>query len=516
MAWQSRFSLDSRLRLVLSGAVKALFLTVLAASLPLVAASAASKPNIVFIMSDELAYYELEHMGNPYLKTPNIDQMAKDGIRFTHAYAAAPVCAPLRCNLMTGKHAGHASVRANDGGTPLRADEATVASILKANGYATGGFGKWGCGGRGSTGVPEKHGFDEFFGYYDQVHAHSFYPPYLVRNSEEVALQGNIGGRKGETYSHYEIMREGLDFIRENRAKPFFCYLPITPPHGMYDIPADDPAWDLYKDAAWMKDPAISKEIKNYAAMVSMVDRNVGEVLGLLKELGLDENTIVFFTGDNGGQDRFRSKDHPRGFFMPNKNPKTGVEFRGGKGNLYEGGLRIPFMVRWPGKIMPGQVSNLRFYQPDVLPTLADLSGSQAPDDIDGISFLPTLTGDGTQRQHEFFFWEFGNQFAARTGDWKAVLNRKANTWELFDLANDVSEENNLAKQNPERLAELVAIAAREHTPAKPGTYTDRTRHERDRKAKWGTAADAPKPKLKPKANPKKKKNPKASGKQAG
>ncbi len=179
-------------------------------------------PNIVFIMSDELAYFELSHMGNPYIRTPNIDRMAAEGIRFTQALAAAPVCAPLRGALMTGKHMGHASVRANGGGTPLRADEVTIASMLKQKNFATGGFGKWGAGGRDSTGIPEKHGFDVFFGYYDQVHAHSFFPPYLIRNSEEVKLEGNIGGRQGKTYSHYAIMDEALEFIKTNHQKPFF------------------------------------------------------------------------------------------------------------------------------------------------------------------------------------------------------------------------------------------------------------------------------------------------------
>lgn len=292
-------------------------------------------PNIVYLMSDELAYYELGHMGNPYIRTPHIDQFAAQGIRFTQALAGSPVCAPLRCNLMTGKHAGHASVRANDGGTPLRAGEATIASILKERGYATGGFGKWGCGGRDSTGVPEAHGFDVFFGYYDQVHAHSFYPPYLIQNSEEVSLKGNEGGRNGETYSHYEIMKQALGFIRKNKDRPFFCYLPITPPHGMYDIPETDPAWERYRNAAWMKEEGLSQDIKNYAAMVSMVDNDLGTVLNLLRELKLEDNTIVFFTGDNGGQDRFRSPEHPRGFFGPNVNPLTGGTFRGGKGNLY-------------------------------------------------------------------------------------------------------------------------------------------------------------------------------------
>ena len=181
------------------------------------------RPNIVYIMSDELAYFEVSYMGSEKLKTPRIDRMAAEGVRFDRAYAASPVCAPLRCNIMTGKHAGHASVRANDGGTPLRLDEVTVAQALKNRGYTTGGFGKWGAGGRGSTGVPEKHGFDVFYGYYDQVHAHTFYPPYLVRNSREVILPGNKGGRRGQTYSHYEIMDEALAFIREHKDEPFFC-----------------------------------------------------------------------------------------------------------------------------------------------------------------------------------------------------------------------------------------------------------------------------------------------------
>jgi len=458
--------------------------------------SAAAKrpPNIVYIMSDELAYYELSHMGNPKIRTPRIDRMAAEGIRFTQALAGAPVCAPLRCNLMTGKHAGHASVRANDGGTPLRADEPTIASMLKKLGYATGGFGKWGCGGRDSTGVPEKHGFDVFFGYYDQVHAHSFYPPYLIRNSEEVPLAGNTGGRSGQTYSHYKIMEEGLKFIRENKDRSFFCYLPITPPHGMFDIPQNDPAWKLYRNDAWVNDPNVPQDVKNYAAMVSMVDRNVGQVLDLLKELNLEDNTIVFFTGDNGGQDRFRSREHPRGYFGPNMNPQTGAEFRGGKGNLYEGGLRIPYIVRWPGKIKPGRVSELLCYQPDVLPTLAELTGAKPPADIDGISFLPELLGDSTnQKKHKFLYWEFGSQVAVREGDWKAIRPKKSRKWELYDLSKDISEKNNVAEQHPEVLARLQKYAAASHEPARPGKYLDpkRTRHERDRKAKWGTSRAA-------------------------
>ena len=459
------------------------------------AIAAQRPPNIVYVMSDELAYYELSHMGNPYLRTPRIDRMAREGIRFTQALAAAPVCAPLRCGLMTGKHMGHASVRANDGGTPLRSDEPTIASMLKLKHYATGGFGKWGAGGRGSTGVPELHGFDVFFGYYDQVHAHSFYPPYLIRNSQEVSLRGNRGGRTGQTYSHYVIMDEALKFIRENRERPFFCYLPITPPHGMYDIPADDPAWKQYQKAAWIKDNNVPQDAKNYAAMVTMVDNNLGQVLDLLDDLDLEDDTIVFFTGDNGGQDRFRSEQRPRGFFGPNVDPKTGVEFRGGKGNLYEGGLRIPFIVRWPGKIKPGQVSDLLFYQPDVLPTLAELTGAQPPADIDGISMAPTLLGSETvgrkQKRHEFLYWEFRSQTAVRMDDWKAVRPMKNADWELYDLAQDISETNNLADQHPELIRRMQQIANQSHRPVQPGSYEDRTRHERDRWAKWGSTRPA-------------------------
>ncbi len=450
-------------------------------------------PNIVYIMSDELAYYELSHMGHPKIRTPRIDKLAASGIRFTQALAGSPVCAPLRCNLMTGKHAGHASVRANDGGTPLRAGEPTIASLLKKAGYATGGFGKWGCGGRDSTGVPEEHGFDVFFGYYDQVHAHSFYPPYLIKNSQEVPLAGNHGGRTGKTYSHYVIMKEAFQFIRDHKDQPFFCYLPITPPHGMYDIPKDDPAWEHYQDADWVQDPQVPQDAKNYAAMITMVDRNVGEVVDLLEELDLQENTIVFFTGDNGGLDRFGNKEHPRGYFGPNVNPRTGVAFRGSKGNLYEGGLRIPFLVRWPRRIAPGRISDHLCYHPDVLPTLAELAGVKPPADIDGISFLPELLGPQQagreQPQHQFLYWEFGRQTAVRSEHWKAIQTKKDAPWQLYDLSQDIGESTDVAQDQPEVLARLKAFAKVSHQAVQPGEYRDpkRTRHQRDRQAKWGS-----------------------------
>lgn len=457
---------------------------VLASQSPTQSADRTKRPNVVYIMADELGYFELSCLGNPNIQTPRIDQMIREGIRFTQALAGSSVCAPTRCCLMTGKHSGHTSVRKNDGGTPMREGEETIASILKDVGYAAGGFGKWGCGGRGSTGVPEKHGFDTFLGYYDQVHAHSYYPPYIVRNSEEVPLKNNRGGSDGETYSHYVIVDAAKKFIRDNKDQPFFCYMPITPPHGIFDIPDSDPAWAIYKDKDW------PEQAKRYAAMVTMVDRQVGEVLDLLKELSLDENTIVFFCGDNGGNDYFRDKEHPRGFHGANVDPHTGVEFRGTKGTLYEGGLRIPMTVRWPGKIAPGQVSDLLWYFPDVLPTVAELAGTDIPEDVDGMSILPELIGEKSagrkQETHEYLYWEIGTQVAIRMENWKAIQPGAKRGWELYNLDDDLSEAKNVANDHPEVLTQLRLLAAEAHEEAEEGTFFDRDIHERDRRAKFG------------------------------
>jgi arylsulfatase A-like enzyme len=442
------------------------------------------KPNVVYIMADELGYYELSCMGNPHIQTPHIDRLAASGIRFTQGLAGSSVCAPTRACLMTGKHSGHTSVRSNGGGTPLRAGEPTVASVLKNVGYATGGFGKWGCGGRGSTGVPEEHGFDVFLGYYDQVHAHSYYPKYIVRNSREVVLEGNRGGSEGKTYSHYVIFNAALDFIETNRNQPFFCYLPITPPHGIFDIPDEDPAWALYRDRDW------PEQAKRYAAMVSMVDRQVGQVVSLLERLNLSQQTILFFCGDNGGADYFPSPDHPRGFHGANVNPHTGEPFRGRKGTLYEGGLRIPMMVSWPGHIKGNRTSDLLWYFPDVMPTLAELTGASVPGDIDGLSIVPTLLGEEaagrSQEQHAYLYWELGNQTAVRMGSWKAIQPKKNGPWELYDLSQDVSETNNLASSRPNILAKMQAQAQAAHEPVREGVFHDRAIHERDRQAKFG------------------------------
>ncbi len=451
-------------------------------------AARSDKPNIIYIIEDELGYYEPAFMGGKNIRTPNVDRLAAEGIRFNNLFAGSSVCAPTRCCLMTGKHAGHTSVRVNGGGTPLRADEPTIASMLKARGYATGGFGKWGCGGRDSTGVPEKHGFDVFLGYYDQVHAHSYYPPYLVQNSEEVPLKNNHGAT-GETYSQYVIHDAAMKFIREHAKGPFFAYLPYTPPHGNFDIPDSDPAWAMYKDQAW-PEPA-----RRYAAMVTMVDRQIGEVLALLKELNIDDNTLVFFSGDNGGADYFPSKELPRGVHYANKNPQTGVEYRGKKGDLYEGGLRVPFAARWPGKVKAGRVSEHLGYFPDILPTVAEATGATPPSDIDGVSILPELIGEAAaghkQAQHDYLYWEIGGWTAIRQKNWRAVKPAKSTAWELYDLSSDPSEFKNLASAHPEVLNKLVALATAAHQPAVEGTFARTDRHERDRRAKYGKHDDA-------------------------
>ncbi|MFZ5832755.1 MAG: arylsulfatase [Planctomycetota bacterium] len=447
-------------------------------------------PNIVYVMADELGYYEPSYMGNTNIQTPNLDRMAAGGMRFDNLFAGSAVCAPTRCCFLTGKHSGHTSVRVNGGGTPLRAEEETIASVLKQKGYATGGFGKWGCGGRDSTGVPEKHGFDVFLGYYDQVHAHSYYPGYILRNSEEVRLPGNHGLSDGKTYSHYVIFQGAVDFIRQHKDGPFFCYLPVTPPHGLFDIPDSDPAWALYQDKPW------PEEARRYAAMVTMVDRQLGEVLALLKELGLEKDTLVMFSGDNGGADYFTSAEYPRGVHGANKHPQTGVEYRGRKGTLYEGGLRIPFVAYWPGKIAPGQVSRHLCYFPDILPTIAEVTGTTPPADIDGISILPSLIGEEAaghaQEQHEYLYWELSGWTAIRQKNWRAVKpkgNRAA--WELYDLSTDPSESTDLAKEHPDILARLTELAAAAHQPAVEGTFSTTERHERDRRAKYGKEDDS-------------------------
>ncbi|MFC1757152.1 arylsulfatase [Planctomycetota bacterium] len=450
-------------------------------SLPLDVA-AAEKPNIIYLMLDEWGYFESGHMGHPELLTPNIDRFASEGMRFTNAYAGAPVCGPTRCVLLTGLHSGHSSMRVNDGFSPIRADEPTLATMLKQSGYATGGFGKWGIGGRGTSGVPEKHGFDDFFGYYDQVHAHTFYPQYLIRNSREVPLKNNSGDSfyDGETHAQLEIFKEAVSFIQQNKEQPFFCYLPWTPPHGLWGIDDDDPSWQLFKDKPWTAGQRTDRDARVYAAFLHMVDRQIGQIVALLSELNIDDNTIFFLCGDNGGQDYFKTKERPHGFFAPNLNPQTGERFRAGKGSLYEGGLKVPYLVRWPNKIKAGKVSDHMLCFQDVMPTLAELTNSPSPK-TDGLSFLPTLLRKPDQQTHSHLYWEYGKQRAVRMKKWKAYRGRNGN-WELYDLSNDIEEKQDISADHPNILKQLTSYAQNAHEPIKPGKVFDRDVIEKDRR----------------------------------
>jgi arylsulfatase A-like enzyme len=440
---------------------------------------APEKPNIIFIMMDEWGYFEWSAMGHPILQTPHIDKLASEGIRFTQFLAGGNVCAPTRSALITGQHTGHTTVRSNGGGMALRADDITIASMLKEAGYTTGGFGKWGLGDAGTTGVPEKHGFDTFFGYYHQVPAHTYYPRYLIRNSSKVPLEGNTGDfLTGGTFSHHLIHAEGMESIRKNKDRPFFAYLPWTPPHGYWAMPVDDPAWLKYRDMQW--DASNQKgehDAQMYAAMVEMADRQIGEIVNLLHELDIHRRTLVFVCGDNGGQAYFKNENHPHGFLAPNLDPRTGKRFRGGKGNFYEGGLRIPFIAWWPGMIDAGRVSDHLGYFPDMMPTLAELAGIEPPQNSDGISIVPTLLGGELagrqQEQHEYLYWEDPKSCALRMGNWKAIRPHKQSPFELYDLSEDVEELHDLADLYPDILKTLEKKAEEAHTPVRAGEILD-------------------------------------------
>ncbi|VTU02015.1 arylsulfatase : Arylsulfatase OS=Blastopirellula marina DSM 3645 GN=DSM3645_19478 PE=4 SV=1: Sulfatase [Gemmataceae bacterium] len=441
---------------------------------PARAADAERPPNVVFILADDLGCFELGCYGQKLIKTPNIDKLAEGGMRFTHFYSGCPVCAPSRCALMTGKHMGHATIRDNkatppEGQHPIRAEDVTVTELLKAKGYATGAMGKWGLGMWDTTGSPLKHGFDLFYGYNCQSHAHTHYPKYLYRNDTRIDLKDN-DGKTGTQFTQDLFEAEALAFLDKNKATPFFLYLPFTVPHVAVQVPedalaeykgklGDDPAYDGKK--GYQPHPAPHA---GYAAMVTRMDRTVGRVVEKLKELKLDGNTLVIFTSDNGPTHNVGGADSD--FF------KSAGTLRGLKGSVYEGGIRVPFIASWPGKIKPGTVSDERFYFPDVLPTLCEITGAKPPAGIDGVSFWPTLSGTGKQAPHEFLYWEFpgyGGQQAVIAGNWKAVrqaLGKGVVRTELYDLAKDESETTDVADKNPEVLARLEKIMKEQHAPS--------------------------------------------------
>ncbi len=451
------------------------------------ATTAQKRPNIIFIFADDLGWGDLGSYGQKKIRTPNLDRMATEGIRFTSFYSGSPVCAPSRCSLMTGKHGGHAFIRDNrevkpEGQWPLAANEVTIPELLKARGYATGAFGKWGLGFVGSEGDPNRQGFDLFYGYNCQREAHNFYPFHLWRNDRKITLEGNSRSVAGKHYSHDLIEAEALRFIRDNKDRPFFAYVPFTIPHLALQVPED--SLKEY-DGVFPDDPpsaergtyvACERPRATYAAMITRMDRGVGRILALVKELGLDENTIVMFSSDNGGAFGQVTKDFD---FLPGRSGGTDYvffastgPFRAFKGSVYEGGIRVPFIARWPGKIKPGLVSDLPAANYDLLATMCEIAGTAAPKDSDGVSLLPTLTGKGKQRKHEFLFWDFngyGGQQAVRMGDWKGLrrnLHQGNTKIELYNLAADIGERNNLAEKHPDIVKRIEKIMVEQHRPS--------------------------------------------------
>jgi arylsulfatase A-like enzyme len=409
-------------------------------------------PNIIFILADDAGIGDFSAYGCRYGTTPNIDRLADEGMKFTRAYSGNAVCAPSRCVLMTGLHPGHELVRANrperggiKGRLSLPSGQMTVARLLHEAGYATGGFGKWGLGNPGTTGVPEKEGFDVFFGYYDQAHAHDYYTDHLIRNSADVPVPQD-GKHNWQNYSQTRIANETLKFIEQNKDRPFFCYAAWTPPHADYTIPDTAP----YTDRPW---PDIDK---NYAAMVGLVDKDVGRVMRKLKELGIDEKTLVIFASDNGANEEFIPLGSTGGL-------------RGYKRLLYEGGIRAPFIVRWPGRIQPGTTSDLLTSFVDFLPTAADLCGVPAPKGIDGISILPTLLGKKQMARHDSLYFEIYEPYfqqAVRWGDWKGYRLGTEAPLELYNLQTDPTEAHDVAAAYPEIVKRIEAIMAAEHIPS--------------------------------------------------
>ena len=409
-------------------------------------------------MADDLGYGDLGSYGQKHIRTPHLDRFAAEGMRFTDAYAGSPVCAPSRSVLMTGQHTGRTTVRGNFGANgvrglagnpgrvPLEAGDVTVAEVLQQAGYTTGMTGKWGLGEPGTTGEPNSQGFDEWFGYLNQRRAHSYYPAYVWRNQEKVWLEGNREKPKTD-YIHDRFAAFALDFIRENYREPFFLYLPYQIPHDRYEIPSTEP----YADKAWQE-----KE-KVHAAMITRMDEDIGEMMALVESLGIDDRTIVFFCSDNGAALRWEGRFDSSG------------PLRGRKRDLYEGGIRTPMLVRWPGVIEAGSVSDLPWYFPDVLPTLAELAGVAAPDLIDGTSIVPSLRGEAQDLADRPMYWEFherGFQQAARWGKWKALRLEPQGPLELYDLSEDPGEADDLASRHPEIVKWMETFLEQARTPS--------------------------------------------------
>lgn len=447
------------------------------------------KPNIIYILADDLGYGDLSSYGQVNFKTPHIDKLAENGIKFTQHYTGSAVCAPSRSSLMTGLHTGHTPIRGNrelkgqEGQEPIPASSITIAEVLKDAGYTNGAFGKWGLGYIGSTGDPINQGFDEFYGYNCQRQAHRYYPTHLWKNDEKVLLKGN-DYTNTVTYAPDLIQKETLRFLEDNKDKPFFAYVPLVLPHAELMAPKDS----IFKkyDGKFKEVPHTTKERytsdygpdinpteyssqdKPYAMYASMVDRldvYVGQIVAKVKELGIEDNTIIMFASDNG--------PHKEG----GANPayfNSGGGLRGEKRDLYEGGIRTPFIVVWPNKIKAGTTTNMVSAFWDILPTVADITETTIPAEVDGVSLVPTLLNKGEQKQHDYLYWEFNIQKgrkAVRKGDYKGVWYKmnadKPGNFELYNLKNDEAETTNIADKHPKIVLEMKQLMKDSHTESK-------------------------------------------------
>ena len=453
-------------------------------------------PNIVLVVADDLGYAELGSYGQTRIRTPNLDALAAEGMRFTDFYSGSPVCAPSRSVLLQGLHTGHAYIRDNDempergdvwrdpsleGQRPLPTGTFTMAGMLQEAGYRTAAIGKWGLGGPGSTGAPNRQGFDHFYGHLCQRVAHNYYPTHLWRNDEKDLLEGNeyffphqelpedadpldpasYRAYAGTTYAMDAMVEEALGFVRDHHDRPFFLYLPFPVPHVSLQVPEDSLAeYDgAFEDAPYRGDQGYTPHPTPraaYAAMITRMDRDIGRLLALLDELGVGDDTLILFTSDNG----------------PTFNGGTDSAFfesagplRGLKTELYEGGIRVPLIARWRGRIAPGTTSDLPSAFWDLLPTVAEVAEVEPAARTDGVSILPTLLGRAEeQERHEILYWEFQGGQALRLGSWKALRPAPGEPIALYDLATDIAETEDVAAENPEVVARIEALLTSSRT----------------------------------------------------
>lgn len=446
------------------------------------------KPNIIYILADDLGYGDLSSYGQTMFKTPNIDKLVSQGLMFTQHYAGNTVCAPSRSALLTGMHTGHTPVRGNkeimpEGQYPIPDETLTLAESLKKGGYITGAFGKWGLGYPGSEGDPMYQGFDTFYGYNCQRLGHNYYPTHLWSNRDSVALKGNDNHQKNQ-YAPHLIQAEALKFIEKNKDTTFFLYVPTIIPHA--ELAAPEHIIEKYRgkylpekefkgtdDGPKYRQGFYESQKDAHAAFVAMIevmDTQVGEIMDKVKELGLEDNTIVVFTSDNG--------PHTEGGADPKYFNSNG-KLRGVKRDLYEGGIRVPMTIKWPHKIKQGTTTDLISAFWDVFPTFSEIAGIDVPENLDGISFLPTLLDKPTeQKKHDYLYWEFherGGRQAIRKGNWKAVkynvLKKPNAPIELYDLSTDIGEKNNIADKHPEVIAQMKELFNQARTPSKVFTF---------------------------------------------